>query len=383
VLLGRAYLTSDRTDEAVALVLRLDAPEVALLVPAQEPALLARVELPDMAVDAVFLGSAAAGDASCAGIDRTGACGYVAILEQKGLITYLDLNSVDGSGRLVPRVIDENADSPDLTADPNIEPSLYDAGSDDPTALAQRPLVTTALIEDAGTPPLVRQSGTATLLFTFQGIVVPLRDHLARFEADLDRLVDVDAEQRGLDLASLGARVGDLVEIPEQADCPALLRLPVVQVSGPGLIIAPAGGDPDCLRRGGGIRYSLRAGASFTVAGAREDQAQSLLGRVAFDEPHDARVMIITLSQATAGAPPTGAVIGVPVRDNFSPRTLDLGLAGALPTGIAYSMVGPSEDRVPRLVVTAAGGSALFLLAPGLAGYIGSDYLVSGAERFE
>ncbi|MFH1811758.1 MAG: hypothetical protein ABIJ09_23670 [Pseudomonadota bacterium] len=383
VKLGHAYLAAEAPDATVALVLRLDAPEIALLRPDQDPPLWARVELPDIPVDAEFFGSSSAGDASCAGLDRTEACGAAAILTQKGLIYYIELDAVDAAGRLVPRLIDEDVDLPDLSADPNLEPSLYDPASDAPDALARRPIVTTAVVEDAGTPPLVQQSGTATLLFTYQGILAPVRDRLGRYEPDLERLVDVDAEQRGVDLASVHVRVGDLVEIAEQSGCPTMLRLPVVQVSGAALVVAPAGGDPDCLRRSGGVRFSVRAGASFTVASAREDAAQSILGRVDPEEAYNARVVTLTLSLAAAGAPATSAVIAVPVRDNFSPRAVDLGLSGTLPTGLALSMVGPSEARVPRLLVTAAGGSSLFLLAPGIQGYVGQDILATGAERFE
>ncbi|MBN2359552.1 MAG: hypothetical protein JXR83_08850 [Deltaproteobacteria bacterium] len=385
LMLVDGYLSSSESQVPLLLAMRRDRTAVVLVRPGATPEVLSAIEFPAMPVAAVALDSARLGDTVCSGLVDP-PCGYLAVLTIDGILYYVDLTTVDASGQPLPRIFDEIETGPSLSSDPNTDPTLYDPNSADPDALLRRPRVDVQPLEIAEAPRLVQQRGDASYLFTYQGIAVPLRDRHGRYDLATQVFSDDDS---AVDLAELGARAGDLLDVPAQDHCGDGVRLAISDVSGCTLHLADADSARDCIGQVAGVVFNVRAGDQFTVALQREDLASGILGRVAFGEPFLARVVSITLSEAVdaggaaLGPPATGAVLNVPIEDNFDPLGLDLGIYGAVPTGIAVAPAGTGDNREWQLLVSAAGGSSLFLLDPGVQGYIGTDYMPIGVARYQ
>lgn len=380
-----AYLSSTDSQVPLLLAMRRDQAVAVLVRPGAVPAVISAIEFPELPVAAVAIDSARLGDSVCGGL-ADAPCGYAAVLTLSGVIYYVDLTAVDAGGAPLPRIFDANDAAPAVRSDPNTDTALYDPNSSAADAWLRRPRVTVQPLEIAGEPRLVKQRGDASYLFTYQGIVAPLRNRHGWYDAPGQQFVVDDG---ATDLAALGTRVGDLFDVPAQDNCGDGVQLFVSAVSGTSLHLAGVDSARDCIEQVGGINFNIRAGAQFTVALQREDIASAIIGRASFDQPYLAREVSITLQQAvdsggTLLAPPdTGALLNVPIEDNFDPRLLDLGAYGSLPTGIALAPAGTGDNRVWRMLVSAAGASSLFLLDPGVQGYVGIDIVPIGVERFE
>ena len=380
-----AYLSTTESQVPLLLAMRRDQTNAVLVRPGTVPSVLSAIEFPELPVAAVALDSARLGDAICGDLVAA-PCGYAAVLTLSGIVYYVDLTAVDASGAPLPRIFDANDAAPAVLSDPNTDTALYDPNSDDADAWLRRPRVTVEPLEIAGEPRLVKQRGDASYLFTYQGIVAPLRNRHGFYDTGSQLFIVDDG---AFDLAALGARNGDLFDVPAQADCGNGVQLFVREVSGASLHLEGVDSARDCIEQVAGVSFNIRAGGQFTVALQREDTANAILGRAAFDQPYLARVVSIKLQRAVdsggaqLGPPDTGAVLGVLIEDNFDPRTLDLGSLGSLPTGIALAPAGTGDNRVWRLLVSAAGASSLFLLEPGVQGYVGVDIVPVGVERFD
>lgn len=378
LVLGKASLNADEAAQELVLALPARGEMIAIIDPQATEPLLASVESPSFAVDALVL-NGAAGEAMCTDLGRDTACAYAAVLNLEGTITYLDLQARTANDAWSPQFVDGDV-LPPLVLDLDENPLLYDPNSEDPDALDRRPVLTTTMDDNPTQPPTIYQRGQGDYLFTFQGLIPALRDRQGQLNLADSSFADLDLGD--LDFAGLGVEAGDLLQIPTQNDCPALL-LNITQVTPGRLVLAGLDASADCMAQSQGVRYQVRVGQSFTVATQREQDASGLLARVAFDQDFDAHVLQVRLSQAPAGPPDTGAVLDVAVRDNFSPRNLDFGLRGALPSGLSSGLLGTGGDQSFKLLVSVAGGSAMFAALPGIEGYVDSSYLLTGVERFE
>ena len=350
------------------------------LVDTQTETLLASVESPSFPQDALMLDGETADDGKCSGLGRDAPCAYAAVLALNGSLQYLDLQSQNSAGQWTPRFVDGDSTEPEmLPLDEN--PQLYDPNSEAEDAQARRPLVQLTVVDDFGQPAKIYQRASGSYLFTWQGLLPALRDRQGQLQLGDSSFIDADDAQ--LDFAALGVVAGDLLEIPAQQACSELRRYVISAVSSQGLSLAGLDSASDCMAVSGGLRYRVRAADSFTVASKREEEAQGLLGRVAFGEDFDAHAVRIQLRRALGGAPDTGAVLNVSVDDHFSPRSLDLGLRGALPSGISGGLMGSGDAQAYNMLVSVAGGSALFAIVPGIEGYVDSTYLLTGVKRFQ
>jgi len=385
VVIAETALATATAGAQLALVLRHDAPEIAILEPAAAVPLLAIAEIPDLPVDLTVLSSELHGAEVCAGIDDSGRCEYAAVLTVSGRVYYLDLTTRSADDLPQPQIFDSEEALPAAAGEPNSDEDAYDPNSEDPDAALRRPHVEVAAITDFGTPPTVRQSENVSYVFTYQGIVAPIRSRRGRLDLTQNLFIDNATD---IDLAGMGAAPGDLLDVPAQDGCPDALRLPIADVDGARLDVAGATTWLDCLGQSAGVIYSVRAGGQFTAAYALEADAPGILGRASFGVPYQGHTVEVTLTEATGvdgsalGPPDTGAALVIRIEDNFAPRQLALGQLSSLPTGITAAR---TSDQEPgwRLLISAAGGSSLFIVEPGTQGLTGTDYLPPGVLRFE
>ena len=379
LVFGQVSLVAGQPAQELILALPARGTQMTLIDPASS-SLLASIESASFPQDALLLNAEAADDVKCSGLGLDGPCAYAAILTLNGTLQYLDLQAQNSQGQWTPRFVDSDSAEPTFM-DLDENPQLYDPNSDDADAQARRPLIGFSVVEDFGQPAHVYQRASGDYLFTYQGLLPALRDRQGQLNLADSSFVDQD--EADLDFANLDVQAGDLLEIPAQQACPEMHRYVISDVAPGVLTLAGVDSAADCMASSAGVRYRLRAGESFTVASQREEDVQGLLGRVAFGEEFDAHAVTIKLMQAVAGVPATGAVLDVSVKDNFSPRTLDFGLRGALPSGISGGMMGTGDEQAYYLLVSISGGSALFAVLPGTEGYVDSTYLLTGVKRFE
>ena len=379
MVLGQVSLAAGQAAQQIILALPARGGQISIIDPAAS-LLLGSVEAASFPQDALLLNGDAADDVKCTTLGRDGPCAYAAVLALNGTLQYLDLQAQNSLGDWSPRFVDADATEPEmLNLDEN--PQLYDPNSDAADALARRPVVDMQIVDDFGQPLRSYQRASGDYLFTWQGLIPALRDRQGRLDLADSSFGDLD--EADLDFAGLGIVAGDLLEIPQQQGCGEQRRFVITAVAGGRLTLSGLDSAADCMATSAGVRYRLRAGDAFTVASQREEDAQGLLGRVAFGENFDAHAVRIRLTRALAGAPDTGAVLDVSIDDHFVPRTLDLGLRGALPSGISGGLMGTGDARAYYMLVSVSGGSALFAVLPGLEGYVDSTYLLTGVKRFQ
>lgn len=386
VVASQIDLSATETQVPIALVFRLDSSEIFMLRFDTAQPLHASITAPDLPLDAVVLSSQKQNKSVCTGVGLEDGCAYAAVITIKGALFYLNLAPSDDQP---PHFLDNNSELPGpKVEDLNTDTAYYDPNSDAENAYLTRPTVEIEAITSWGDPPALIQNGDVTYLYTYQGIIPQLRARLGQYDLSNDVFSDSTA---GTDLAALGAQVGDILSLPVQAGCPSTMtrQFPIVAVSANSLQISGAQSATGCIDQAGGVRYDVRAGEQFTVAYLREDEATAILDRVSFGQPFDAKIATVVINEATdstgnlLGAPATGAVLGVPIEDNFDARVLDFGRPGTLLSGVAVGQANDGGDKVWRMLVSAAGASFLFVIEPGTQGYGSSDLMPLGVSVYQ
>jgi len=312
----------------VALALRIDAPEIAvirLFRPDQKEdryALLGRAEVPGTPL-AGYVPDVAAGETPptvcCRTLDADAYAtestrSWAAVATADGNVYYVTMRAAEP---LPVRLVDDDPLGPELPLDPNTAESLWTPA---PGGEALRPIVTAIPSAEAGDPPIARFALTLTALtLTWEGLLAELPSVPVSIAGnDVELLVRADTS---------AARAGDVAIVAVASDdaaCPTSVEAPVVAARAGALTVdtsALSAATIACVGGARALRLQVRAIGAFAVV----DDVGEPRGRLAFDGADTTLVhdgFAIAVAPSAGGPPLRDSALGVVVDPHFEPVRL-------------------------------------------------------------